>query len=154
MKVLWVKAGGLVPPDTGGKIRSYSILRELARQHSVTFFSFYAAHDMRKGGHFRCKRGTPGHAPRSTDMAAHEGHHFVRGSYDEFMIPRLLHDLREQRISNIRVFSICADLGPQKRSRPRRLGWAFSRRRDFGVDPLIDRRGQPIRWVGRLKPRG
>jgi polysaccharide biosynthesis protein PslH len=45
MKVLWVKAGGLVPPDTGGKIRSYNILRELARQHSVTFFSFYAAHD-------------------------------------------------------------------------------------------------------------
>jgi polysaccharide biosynthesis protein PslH len=44
MKILWVKAGGLVPPDTGGKIRSYNILRELARQHSVTFFSFYAAH--------------------------------------------------------------------------------------------------------------
>ena len=45
MKILWVKAGGLVPPDTGGKIRSYNILRELARQHSVTFFSFYQAHD-------------------------------------------------------------------------------------------------------------
>ena len=45
MKILWVKAGGLVPPDTGGKIRSYNILRELARQHSVTIFSFYAAHD-------------------------------------------------------------------------------------------------------------
>src|SRR6202034_3107413 len=45
MKILWVKAGGLVPPDTGGKIRSYNILRELGRQHSVTFFSFYAAHD-------------------------------------------------------------------------------------------------------------
>jgi polysaccharide biosynthesis protein PslH len=45
MKILWVKAGGLVPPDTGGKIRSYNILRELAKQHSVTFFSFYAAHD-------------------------------------------------------------------------------------------------------------
>jgi sugar transferase (PEP-CTERM/EpsH1 system associated) len=44
MKILWVKAGGLVPPDTGGKIRSYNILRELARRHSVTFFSFYAAH--------------------------------------------------------------------------------------------------------------
>jgi len=44
MKILWVKAGGLVPPDTGGKIRSYNILRELARWHSVTFFSFYAAH--------------------------------------------------------------------------------------------------------------
>jgi polysaccharide biosynthesis protein PslH len=45
MKILWVKAGGLVPPDSGGKIRSYNILRELARQHSVTFFSFYAAHE-------------------------------------------------------------------------------------------------------------
>jgi polysaccharide biosynthesis protein PslH len=44
MKILWVKAGGLVPPDTGGKIRSYNILRELAREHSVTLFSFYAAH--------------------------------------------------------------------------------------------------------------
>src|SRR5271169_421431 len=45
MKILWVKAGGLVPPDTGGKIRSYNILRELAQRHSVTFFSFYGAHD-------------------------------------------------------------------------------------------------------------
>src|SRR5689334_241905 len=45
MKILWVKAGGLVPPDTGGKIRSYHILRELARQHSVSFFSFYGAHE-------------------------------------------------------------------------------------------------------------
>lgn len=44
MKILWVKAGGLVPPDTGGKIRSYNILRELARHHTVTFFSFYGAH--------------------------------------------------------------------------------------------------------------
>jgi len=44
MKILWVKAGGLVPPDSGGKIRSYNILRQLARKHSVTFFSFYAAH--------------------------------------------------------------------------------------------------------------
>ena len=45
MNLLWVKAGGLVPPDSGGKIRSYNILRELARQHSITFFSFYAAHE-------------------------------------------------------------------------------------------------------------
>ena len=45
MKILCVKAGGLVPPDTGGKIRSYNILRQLARQHSITLFSFYAAHN-------------------------------------------------------------------------------------------------------------
>jgi polysaccharide biosynthesis protein PslH len=45
MKILWVKAGGLVPPDTGGKIRSYNILLQLAKQHAITFFSFYAAHE-------------------------------------------------------------------------------------------------------------
>ena len=45
MKILWVKAGGLVPPDTGGKIRSYNILRQLAKHHEITFFSFYAAHE-------------------------------------------------------------------------------------------------------------
>ena len=44
MKILWVKAGGLVPTDSGGKIRSYNILRELARNHSITLFSFYPAH--------------------------------------------------------------------------------------------------------------
>ena len=45
MRILWVKAGGLVPPDTGGKIRSYNILRQLAKNHAITFFSFYAAHE-------------------------------------------------------------------------------------------------------------
>lgn len=45
MRILWVKAGGLVPPDTGGKIRSYNILRQLAEHHAITFFSFYAAHE-------------------------------------------------------------------------------------------------------------
>jgi sugar transferase (PEP-CTERM/EpsH1 system associated) len=45
MRILWVKAGGLVPPDVGGKIRSYHILRELARRHAVTFFTFYAQHE-------------------------------------------------------------------------------------------------------------
>jgi sugar transferase (PEP-CTERM/EpsH1 system associated) len=41
MKILWVKAGGLVPLDSGGKIRSYHILKELARHHQVTLFTFY-----------------------------------------------------------------------------------------------------------------
>ena len=49
--------------------------------------------------------------------------------------------------------AVFALLGQQKRSRPRRLGWAFSRRRDFGVDPLIDRCGQAMHWIGRLSPR-
>jgi len=41
MKILWVKAGKLLPVDTGGKIRSYNILRHLARQHQVIFLSYY-----------------------------------------------------------------------------------------------------------------
>jgi sugar transferase (PEP-CTERM/EpsH1 system associated) len=41
VKILWVKAGGLVPLDSGGKIRSYNILKELGRRHQVTFFSFH-----------------------------------------------------------------------------------------------------------------
>jgi sugar transferase (PEP-CTERM/EpsH1 system associated) len=41
MKILWVKAGGLAPLDTGGKIRSFHILKELAHQHEVTVFTFY-----------------------------------------------------------------------------------------------------------------
>ncbi|MGH9702812.1 MAG: glycosyltransferase family 4 protein, partial [Candidatus Acidiferrales bacterium] len=44
MKILWVKAGGLLPLDTGGKIRSYHILRQLSRRHDVTFFTFYPEH--------------------------------------------------------------------------------------------------------------
>ena len=41
MRILWVKAGKLLPVDTGGKIRSYNILRHLAQSHSVTLLSYY-----------------------------------------------------------------------------------------------------------------
>ena len=44
MKLLWVKAGGLLPPDMGGKIRSYNILKQLARRHEITLFTFYPKH--------------------------------------------------------------------------------------------------------------
>jgi sugar transferase (PEP-CTERM/EpsH1 system associated) len=44
MKLLWVKAGGLLPPDTGGKIRSFQILKQLARKHDITLFTFYPEH--------------------------------------------------------------------------------------------------------------
>ncbi len=47
--------------------------------------------------------------------------------------------------------AVFALLGQQKRPYPARLGWAFLLRRDFGKAPLIDRRGQPMCWVGRLK---
>lgn len=42
MKILWVKSGGLVPLDHGGRIRSYQLAKELARKHEVSLFTFYA----------------------------------------------------------------------------------------------------------------
>jgi sugar transferase (PEP-CTERM/EpsH1 system associated) len=44
MRILWVKAGGLVPLDSGGKIRSYHILKGLARRHQVTLYTYYREH--------------------------------------------------------------------------------------------------------------
>jgi polysaccharide biosynthesis protein PslH len=43
VKILWVKAGGLYPPNVGGRIRSYQILKELAKLHEVTLFTYFAA---------------------------------------------------------------------------------------------------------------
>src|SRR6266498_2209466 len=41
MRILWVKAGKLLPVDTGGKIRSFNILRKLARNNAVIVLSYY-----------------------------------------------------------------------------------------------------------------
>ena len=41
MRILWVKAGKLLPVDTGGKIRSYNILRRLAERNDLTLLSYY-----------------------------------------------------------------------------------------------------------------
>lgn len=41
MKILWVKAGKILPVDTGGKIRTINILRQLAKRHEVHFLSYY-----------------------------------------------------------------------------------------------------------------
>ena len=41
MKILWVKPGKLLPLDSGGKLRTYSILRHLCVNHDVTYLSYY-----------------------------------------------------------------------------------------------------------------
>jgi polysaccharide biosynthesis protein PslH len=41
MKILWVKPGKLLPLDTGGKLRSYNILRHLSASHELTCLSYY-----------------------------------------------------------------------------------------------------------------
>ncbi len=43
-------------------------------------------------------------------------------------------------------------LGQEKRPRPSRLSWAHSIKRAFGVDPLRDSTGQPMRLVARRVP--
>ena len=44
VKILWVKAGGLVPLDLGGKIRSFQIMKALSRKHAITFLTYYQQH--------------------------------------------------------------------------------------------------------------
>ncbi len=41
MKILWVKPGKLLPLDTGGKLRTYNILRHLSARHQLTYVSYY-----------------------------------------------------------------------------------------------------------------
>ncbi len=41
MKILWVKPGKLLPLDSGGKLRTYNILRHLSLSHQVTYLSYY-----------------------------------------------------------------------------------------------------------------
>ena len=48
--------------------------------------------------------------------------------------------------------TVFALLGQARQSKPRRLSWAASLRKSFGVAPLLDSRGDRLRWIGRLKP--
>lgn len=41
MRVLWVKAGRLLPVDTGGKIRSFNLLRKLVERYGGVTLSYY-----------------------------------------------------------------------------------------------------------------
>jgi hypothetical protein len=48
--------------------------------------------------------------------------------------------------------ALFALLGQEKRPRPRRLSWAASLQREFGRDPLVDSKGQPMHWIRRIVP--
>src|ERR1700722_15129018 len=73
LRILWVKAGKLLPVDTGGKIRSYNIVRHLARAHTVTLLSYYGGKKDRSYED-QIRRELPGapfrrqqvHSPRSS----------------------------------------------------------------------------------------
>ncbi len=40
MRLLWLSAGLLLPLDKGGKLRTWHLMRQLAREHEITFLSF------------------------------------------------------------------------------------------------------------------
>lgn len=57
MKILWVKSNKLLPVHSGGDIRSYNIARQLARDHQLTFVSYYDGkpdeeYERQLGAHF------------------------------------------------------------------------------------------------------
>ncbi len=45
MRILWVKVGGLWPPNTGGRLRSFHLVSELSRRHAVTLLTTHAPGD-------------------------------------------------------------------------------------------------------------
>jgi len=49
MRILWVKVGGLWPLESGGRLRSFHILRELARRHQVTVLTTHGPRDDPRG---------------------------------------------------------------------------------------------------------
>jgi hypothetical protein len=40
MRILWLKSDLLPPLDTGGKLRTWHLLRHLARRHEITYLAF------------------------------------------------------------------------------------------------------------------
>jgi hypothetical protein len=48
--------------------------------------------------------------------------------------------------------ALFALLGQARRPRPKRVPWAKSIEKDFGYNPLLDSRGQRMRWAGRKVP--
>lgn len=45
MRILWIKIGGLWPPDAGGRLRSFHILSEMSRRHRVTLLTTHGPGD-------------------------------------------------------------------------------------------------------------
>ena len=77
----------------------------------------------------------------------------------------LAHHVPDRYRHNVRYFGLLAPrvksqtheavfalLGQERLGKPRRLWWAASLQKSFGVDPLLDRDGQRMRWTRRVPP--
>ena len=49
MRILWVKVGGLWPPTTGGRLRSFHLISELSRRHQVSVLTTHGRDDDPEG---------------------------------------------------------------------------------------------------------
>lgn len=59
MRILWLNAGLLLPLDKGGKLRTWHLMRHLARRHQITYLSFVdpdATAADKEGMHEVCER--------------------------------------------------------------------------------------------------
>ncbi|HJZ74992.1 MAG TPA: glycosyltransferase family 4 protein [Vicinamibacterales bacterium] len=111
MRILWVKAGKLLPVDSGGKIRSYNLLRQIHRRHDLTLLSYYggkrdAVYDRDIGGRF------PGARSICTGVPDESGLHYVQHVWSrvpyavvKFSAPRVRHAVRESLASG--RFDVC-----------------------------------------------
>src|SRR5689334_3076984 len=104
MKVLWVKSGGFLPLDAGGKIRSFNLARELSRHHDVSIFTFYPITtpdpNDRLNDHFRDIECLPTHVPERAslqDVLAYGANSFTNRPYQMFKYcrPEIRARLRE-----------------------------------------------------------
>lgn len=88
----------------------------------------------------------------------------TRYSIEEF-IALLAEHVPDRYRNNIRYFGLLAPgtksrtwaalfvlLRQERQPRPKRLSWRNSLRQCFGVDPLVDRTGHPMKWLRREKP--
>ena len=71
---------------------------------------------------------------------------------------RYLHNVRyfgllAPRLKSQTHDAVFALLGQKRLGKPRRLRWATSLQKSFGVDPLLDRNGERMRWVRWVPPR-
>jgi glycosyltransferase involved in cell wall biosynthesis len=67
MKILWVKPGKLLPLDSGGKLRTYNILRHLSTSHELTYLSFYGGRERDAAYEQEIKEHLPGTVPVYTE---------------------------------------------------------------------------------------
>lgn len=81
VKILWVKPGKLLPLDTGGRLRTYNILRHLAAAHEITYLSYY-----RGGRDQQYEQEMQKHLPGALTLHTGDAHASGLGCYVDYVL--------------------------------------------------------------------